>query len=821
MKKPLLLLLLWHLGATAAELQFVTGRAINSQQAEQLLETKLARKYQFSYRRKGQFGNYYSFMPTYDALPIFNIVDSVATDQQGLAFRLYVSRFSTLNVDEGTVSVAPSIEQVGALIDKQVDHFSIEEIKRGWWLEQQGLRFVWNVLVSETLQGEVVTQHYFIDADATKILGQRGAIPAYQSEVEPEYSGRIKQSWLFDPDPKTSLMSEDIEQQFTPQTEFADAAFRLVELKDLTLIGNQLALTGPYARVTDFAEPHEVVEMLPVAGVAKNHHSSASFLQQMAYFHVDSAQRHLQELGFTGDKLIHYAPITIDAQGSYNDQSAYSFHQKRILLGVGGHADAQDADVIWHEYGHSVTNFINPYDDGADSGAIGEGYADFLAASHSYRDPQGYEFEPDVMFNWDARFGQRRPRTLNDSKARYNPNYHYPAHIHVAGSLGDQLWSTPLFQSFKEAEAHYGVKGMNDMEKIVIEAMFGLGAGITMPNLALSTLDMAKRLYPNEHYADILQQHFSHHNLLPKLLVIEQAKVIDTLTSDPSVVVNIKNISPYSLKDIQFASTEDSTIKIATQQVGDIKAGDSITHTFSITFDDAFELSCGMSAFVPVLEKYSTGIPVLNQSLQQLEVTLGQPNLFVVKGEGGVLKDATGEPSGVVHSKGITNFYLDVEQQSLQVSDDLKFELQLEHNDLSQVSIKLISPAGVAVVIWDQSYYPHSKFEFSLPSDVANVDFSPLEGQSFNGQWQLQVVDHKPDFSELINTPTLKAWQLSQVTDYHCHSASDDKEHTDDQDNHLEKINDNTSGSLYWLNIGLILIGLRRLKIHTRSKHDI
>src|SRR5262249_21160177 len=81
--------------------------------------------------------------------------------------------------------------------------------------------------------------------------------------------------------------------------------------------------------------------------------SQDEFEQVMAYYWITTAQRHLQELGF-GTTL---RPVNMRAQAvrinQYGvDNSFESDHPKNELrFGKGGVDDAEDADVILHEYG--------------------------------------------------------------------------------------------------------------------------------------------------------------------------------------------------------------------------------------------------------------------------------------------------------------------------------------------------------------------------------------------------------------------------------------------------------------------------------------
>jgi hypothetical protein len=79
------------------------------------------------------------------------------------------------------------------------------------------------------------------------------------------------------------------------------------------------------------------------------------FEQVMAYFWVDQAQEYLQSLGF-GSTL---RPVNAESQdvriNQYGVDNSFSWDKHDyIRLGKGGVDDAEDAEVIVHEYGHAV-----------------------------------------------------------------------------------------------------------------------------------------------------------------------------------------------------------------------------------------------------------------------------------------------------------------------------------------------------------------------------------------------------------------------------------------------------------------------------------
>jgi len=107
------------------------------------------------------------------------------------------------------------------------------------------------------------------------------------------------------------------------------------------------------------------------------------FEQVMGYFWVNQAQEYLQSLGFgsTLPWIVHESfNIKIDQYGG--DNSYQTDKPYRIRLGKGGVDDAEDAEVIVHEYGHAVhASQVPGYGASLDAGSIGEAFGDYLGVT--------------------------------------------------------------------------------------------------------------------------------------------------------------------------------------------------------------------------------------------------------------------------------------------------------------------------------------------------------------------------------------------------------------------------------------------------------
>lgn len=132
--------------------------------------------------------------------------------------------------------------------------------------------------------------------------------------------------------------------------------------------------------------------------------SQDQFEQVMAYFWVNQAQEYLQSLGF--DNILH-APFSVKINQYGGDNSYQTDKPFRVRLGKGGVDDAEDAEVIVHEYGHAVHQSQVPgYGQSLEAGSIGESFGDYLAvtvgldaaATHGWP----VAADPSCPMDWDA-----------------------------------------------------------------------------------------------------------------------------------------------------------------------------------------------------------------------------------------------------------------------------------------------------------------------------------------------------------------------------------------------------------------------------------
>jgi hypothetical protein len=252
---------------------------------------------------------------------------------------------------------------------------------------------------------------------------------------------------VYNPDPLTRVQAayggqyRDGDDSDTPEL---NAARDTVILNELYFDGTNYHLQGPYCRVMDVEPP---VDVLPVFSSPDSFYFSRSqtgFESVMAYYHIDKSYRRLSGLGFEIPALNEFK---VDAHGfSGADNSHFSQTGNYCAFGEGGIDDAEDADVIWHEYSHAIQYHITGdmlYE--GETMAVMEGSADYWAASYSrslsdYNWHQVYNWDGHNEF-WEGRFCDKEWHYPEDIQSFLYDNREYEA---------GQLWSSVLMNIWSE-----------------------------------------------------------------------------------------------------------------------------------------------------------------------------------------------------------------------------------------------------------------------------------------------------------------------------------------------------------------------------------
>jgi zinc metalloprotease ZmpB len=216
--------------------------------------------------------------------------------------------------------------------------------------------------------------------------------------------------------------------------------------------------------------------------------SQDEFEQVMAYYWITEAQKYIQSLGF---RAVNNESQDVRINQWGQDNSFETDHPKdELRFGKGGVDDAEDAEVILHEYGHAIHDGSGFVFGSEEAGAISEGFGDYWAVTVSdvvARKLGVPEREPlPCVMDWDA---TSYTSTVPHCLRRIDTNLHYPDDLDGEVHDDGRIWSRALWdirQSLGNIRA----------DTIILKGQIDF-PGTTMTDLATRTAAAAKSLYGN------------------------------------------------------------------------------------------------------------------------------------------------------------------------------------------------------------------------------------------------------------------------------------------------------------------------------------
>ncbi|MCB0396941.1 MAG: T9SS type A sorting domain-containing protein [Flavobacteriales bacterium] len=264
----------------------------------------------------------------------------------------------------------------------------------------------------------------------------------------------------------------------------------------VTLDIDTFRLIGPYVAITEFSIPASPPARSAVP-VFDFNRSDNRFEDINAYYHVHTCQLYVQSLGFTN---LRNGVTNIDTHalnGSDNSQFTPG-NPPRLFFGDGGVDDAEDADVVIHEYGHALSQDASPNTNfGVERQSLDEANGDYLAASWS-RNLVTFGWEN--VFSWDGHNEYWSGRTAVSNK-------HYPEDLKQNLYTDTDIWSATLMQIWGEA-------GREVTDRLLLQSMYSYFGNMTMHDAAVLYVQADSMLYNGSHYG-VLYKYFTKRGLLP------------------------------------------------------------------------------------------------------------------------------------------------------------------------------------------------------------------------------------------------------------------------------------------------------------------
>ncbi len=446
---------------------------------------------------------------------------------------------------------------------------------------------------STLLTGQVLDRKTATAAATALVAKQKQSAANVSTLAALAASGINGSGFVFDPDPRTTLNTDSLSDT-SPASAFEPAYFNK-PMRDITVSNGVYSLSGPFVNLKDIEAPNGA-PATTTNGIWTAKRGSNGFDDTNVYFQLDQNQRYIQSLGFTGTKSIINRPIDVDTDGlSGDDNSHYSSGGTTdyLAFGHGCVNDSEDADVILHEYGHAIHHNINTSWSGGDTGAMGEGFGDYWAGSYSYSTPNGKIYHPEWAFSWDGHGTCWNGRVMNRTDAKYNSAKVYGAHQAITeGSVSfqsDELWSAPLFQSLTALMA--AGKPRENVDKIILEAHFGLGAGVKMPAMATAIVNTAYSLFPTDpSYGDTFKAKFVAQNILSGTTPPTGTTISETESNNSTATANLISNANTTVNASMAASTDTDFFKVT------IPAGATLTATMTPNSTSDYDLALLNSA---------------------------------------------------------------------------------------------------------------------------------------------------------------------------------------------------------------------------------
>jgi hypothetical protein len=296
---------------------------------------------------------------------------------------------------------------------------------------------------------------------------------------------------VFVSNPVQSLGNESLTDQKDSDAAVPAAAYYDVALTDLDGSGY---LQGKWASVVSETGNRAYS---PTNTFGYSRHQD-EFEQVMAYYWITEAQRYIQSLGFGSTRRgVNNKPQAVRInQWGVDNSFATDRPKLELRFGKGGVDDAEDAEVILHEYGHAI-HFAQNFSFATEqAGAISEGFGDYWAVTVANVVATGLgvpQLEPlPCVADWDSvSYTSAVPHCLR----RTDTNLMYPTNLNGEVHHDGMIWSRALWD-IRQSLGHV------QADTVILDAQFDF-PGTDMPELARRTVASAQLIYGSSAAAQV------------------------------------------------------------------------------------------------------------------------------------------------------------------------------------------------------------------------------------------------------------------------------------------------------------------------------
>tara|TARA_R110002050_G_scaffold204327_1_gene339669 strand:+ start:156662 stop:158467 length:1806 start_codon:yes stop_codon:yes gene_type:complete len=446
-----------HYTMPDAEFTQPKGTVTNVDKAKQYISNHLFKSDDYDLKLlseiKSLTGYHYSFVQLYKGVEVYQSLIKLNTTNQGEITSLISSFQSIDNVIE---SEWPTLALAEGLVASNTELKESKHI----WINQNG-QFIKAISIKEIDHKGYYTEKIY-DTQLTPIHAIE--LTQHLTPVDTTAQGLV-----YLPDPLTvantiygGLYVDNNDQTSTTLDDLRDTV-----LLNLTFDNGVFSLENEYIKLVENSLP----SVLPVTSATPDFYydrSQSGFEDVNVFYHITNQQEYIRSLGFTN--IVDYQ-IEVDCHGfGGTDNSAFTSGTTppSIVFGEGGVDDAEDADVIIHEFTHAIMHSTAPNSNfGSERNAMDEAFGDYLAASYS---SVFDDFHSDYVFSWDGHNEYWDGRLVTSSAM-------YPTDL-TFNLYGDApMWSSALMRIERNI-------GRDLTTKIALESTYDYTSAMTMAQAA-------------------------------------------------------------------------------------------------------------------------------------------------------------------------------------------------------------------------------------------------------------------------------------------------------------------------------------------------
>ena len=296
-----------------------------------------------------------------------------------------------------------------------------------------------------------------------------------------------------------------------------------VTLPEIDLTAGIYKLKSSYVDIQDFEAP--TTSLFTQATSTFNFtRDNNAFEAVNAFYHLDKNLRYINEtLGITCRPSLNGGVLRFDSSGlSGADNSHYLPSTDQLAFGEGCVDDAEDSDVIVHEFGHGVHDWMT---NGNTSPYIGEGNSDYWAQSYfrSFNQLLSSEAPYQWVFKWDGHNTCWTGRTTDYSG-------YYPGDLvglqGGAAHTDGQIWATVLMQI-------YDIVGRTKMDKAFLNGLALTNSSSNQQTSAIAVRQAAINMnYPCADIQVFTERFTDRGYVMPALPLTMAAIANQTVTAD-------------------------------------------------------------------------------------------------------------------------------------------------------------------------------------------------------------------------------------------------------------------------------------------------